>query len=568
MTYKYYQNRPATLTKEFVLSEYEKLIGRIAESESSTSDDAWLKLFADWNALKSYVDSEGSRIHYAQSKNMADSKLEESERYYREQITPASDDGNSQMLAALLKSKHQDAIGRRYGSHLLQQLATAVEPLAHINSELRVKEGDLRNKYDKLVSEAEVTVDGKLVTLAVARSLSSSEDESIRREAFTASRGWFIEHHDEIAKIFDEMLHVRDQMGRNLGHKNFIPLGYLGMGRTDYGPEDAKRFRANVLKYAVPLSVRLTAMHAEELGTPTLKPWDAPYRPSLTLPVGITPVETQLEKAQQVFDAISPRLAGHFRRMRNEGLIDLENRKAKRAGAFCTSFSDEGRAAILCNSTGNEEDVGTLMHEMGHAFQSWESQPIEAVDLQWPTSDGAEIHSMSMEFLSMKEMTVFFSPENAEKVRKGRWLDAVVLLCYICIVDEFQHWVYENPNVSIEDRDAAWNRIWDIYSPALDYTGLDKEKAARWYMQGHIFASPFYYIDYAIAETGAMQIALMDAEDSTKAVDTYLKLCQLGGQKSILNIFSSAGMRSPFEESLMRDLMEHAAEELGVEEYA
>jgi M3 family oligoendopeptidase len=568
MTYKHYPERAETLTKEFVESEYKKLTGSIEAAEASESAELWLALYAGWNALKSYVSSEGSRVNYAQSKDMSDPVLEEAERYYREDVTPVSDDASSKLVNALINSKHKQDIAARYGSFLIRALETEIEPLAPINSALRVKDGDLGNRYDKLVSSGEVTVDGKQVTLAVARAMQSSGDVRIRTEAFTAYRAWFIQHHDELASIFDEMVHLRDQMGRNLGHKNFIPLGYLGMSRTDYGPKESEAFRASVLKYAVPLQSKIYELHAEELGADTLKPWDAGYTPSLTLPQGIAPVGTQLEKAQKVFDAISPRLGGHFRRMVGEGLIDLENRPNKYAGAFCTTFSDEGRAAILCNSTGDEDDVGTLMHEMGHAFQAWESSAIESVDLQRPTFDVAEVHSMGMEYLSMKEMSHFFSDENAEKVRRGRWREAVEILCYIGIVDEFQHWVYENPNCTTKERDQAWSKIWDIYKPGIDFTGMEDQKIARWYAQGHIFRAPFYYIDYAIAETGAMQLALMDASDKEKALGTYLKLCQMGGRESVLTIFKSSGLRSPFDPKLMQELMEHAASELGVKEFA
>ena len=206
------------------------------------------------------------------------------------------------------------------------------------------------------------------------------------------------------------------------------------------------------------------------------------------------------------------------------------------------------------------------MHEMGHAFQGWESQAIEAVDLQWPTSDACEIHSMGMEYLSMRHMTEFFTPEHAEKFRRNRWKEAGERVCYICIVDEFQHWVYENPEATLEERDRAWDRIWDIYKPGLDFSGVEAYKSARWYAQGHIFHMPFYYIDYAIAETGAMQLALIDAEDHERSLDIYMNLCRIGGTMSVLNIFQNAGLRSPFDPEVMRDLMAHAARELGIEE--
>jgi M3 family oligoendopeptidase len=566
MTYKYYQDRPGTLSAEFVLEEYKKLTDRIADADASRSPDAWLALYADWNALSAFVYSETSRIHHALSKDMANAVLEEREKYQREHVQPVAEEANSQLLLAFLASKHTEAIGTRYGKHLLRVLETQIEPLSPINIDLRVKVGELTTKYDKTVAAGEVLFRGEMITLGKLRSMQSSEDASIRKEAFQASRQWFLNRHDELGGIYSELVTLRDQMGRNLGHKNFIPLGYESMGRTDYGREEAKKFRENIRKYAVPVQTMLFKARAEKLGTSTLKPWDVAYDPDLSLPSNIAPVDMQLDKAQRIFERISPILAAHFVRMRNEGLIDLENRKGKRAGAYCTSFSDEARVAILCNSTGDSDDIRTLTHEMGHAFQGWESQPIEAIDLQWPTSDACEIHSMGMEFLAMRYIDEFFNPELSEKYKRNRWKDAVEMVCYIAIVDEFQHWVYENPNASITERDASWSKIWDMYKPGIDFTGCEEYKYARWYSQGHIFDMPFYYIDYAIAETGAMQIALMDVDNHAKTVESYLELCRIGGTKSVLDIFKSVGMRSPFDENLMRDLMKHAAKVLAVEE--
>lgn len=566
MQYKYYPNRPETLTKEFVEQEYAKLRADLPQAEAASSGELWLDLFSRWNAIKGYVESEGNRINYMQSRYMANAEYENAEKYYREEVMPASDLGNSEILEALLKSKHKGAIAEKYGKYLIQALETNVEPLAPVNSDLRVKAGDLINQYDKLVAGGEVNVTGKAVTLAVARSMQMSTDPATRKAAFFAYREWFAQHREQIADIFDQLVHLRDKMAKNLGHENFVRLGYLGMRRTDYGELEAGEFRAAVRKYAVPLQKQISQRQAEDLGTDGLKPWDAGFYPSLSLPEGIAPVDQQLDKAQTVFNRLNPTLGGHFERMRKEGLIDLENRKAKRAGAFCTSFSDEGRVAILCNSTGDEDDVATLMHEMGHAFQGWESQPIESVDLQWPTMDACEVHSMGMEYLSLPQMSEFFGTENAEKFRRNRWRDSVEGICYICQVDEFQHWIYQNPNATPDERDAEWNRLTDIYKPGMDWSGAEELKKMRWYAQSHIFHAPFYYIDYAIAETGAMQLGLMDAQDHNKAMETYLRLCQIGGTKSVLDIFQTVGMRSPFDPMLMKDLMAHAAKELGIEQ--
>lgn len=562
MTYKHYPTRPGTLTEEFVKQEYQKIVEKIAAAEAAATSDAWLELYAEWNALHSLVNSETSRISHAANKDKSNAELEARETYQREHVQPVADAANEKLVYALLASKYKQAIAERYGEHLLRVLEVMREPIANVNIDLRVKVGDLESKYDKIVAGGEVVVNGQTLTLPKAGALQSSEDAETRKAAFVAVRSWFLDHRSEIAAIYDQMVQLRDEMGRNLGHKNFIPLGYECMGRVDYGVEEARKFRENIRKYVVPLQTKLYTERAKRLGVAALKPWDVGYDPAFTLPTGIAPVESQIEKAQNIFDKLSPILGNHFRRMRQEGLIDLENRKGKRAGAYCTSFPDEGRVAILCNSVGDSQDVGTLTHEMGHAFQGWESQSIESVDLQWPTSDACEVHSMGMEYLSMRHMNEFFNEQLTEKFRRNRWRDGVEIICYIAIVDEFQHWVYENPNASADERDAAWNRIWDIYKPGVDWTGAEQYKAARWYAQGHIFGSPFYYIDYAVAETGAMQLALMDAKDHDSTIEAYLKLCRIGGTMSVLDIFKSVGMRSPFDESLMKDLMDHASKVL------
>lgn len=567
MSFVHIPDRPALLDAAEVTRRYAALTDRIAAAQAAAGAEAWLALFADWNALKSYVGSEGARRRYRYSKHMDDAEAEEHERIYREELTPAAEEGDAQLVAALLSSEHKAAVAERYGAQLLRVLEVSQEPLAQVNSARRVQAGDLAKRYDSLVAAGSVTVAGEELTLPRARGLMSSQDAALRREAFEAYYGWFLGERDALAAIYTEQVAVRDQMGKSLGHSSFVPLGYAGMSRTDYGPAEAAAFRDAVEQHASPLFARISAGQAAALGQPTLRPWDRGYHPELTLPTGVAePIAAQLDKAGRVFERLSPKLAAHFQAMREADLIDLENRSAKRAGAFCTAFSDEAKVAIFCNSVGDESDVRTLMHEMGHAFQGWESQWIDAVDLRWPTSDGAEVHSMGMEFLSLPYLSEFFDAESQERFRRGRWRRAVELICYVSVVDAFQHWVYEHPGASADERDAAWIRLQDTYLPGIDWSGeAERFRASRWYAQLHIFRYPFYYIDYAIAETGAAQLGLLNAQDSTACLERYLELCRLGGTGSVLQLFEQAGLRSPFDPTLMPDLMAHAAGEVGLE---
>lgn len=566
-TYVHVPDRPAVLDADYTQARYAELLARVAEADAAPTADGWLALFADWNALKSYVHSEGARRRHAYSRAMNDEAKEQAEKAFREQVKPQLEEGESQLTAALLASPHKDAIGERYGAQLLRVLEVGQEPLATVNSDLRVQEGNLGSDYDKPVAGAEVSVGGETMTLARARGKLTSSDGALRREAFEAYYGWFVDHRDQLADVYHRQVQLRDQMGKNLGHPHFVPLGYAGMGRTDYGPAESAAFRAAVQEHASPLFAALAAEQARALGTETLAPWDRGYHPERTLPVDAAePVGEQLDKVGRVFQRLSPKLAAHFERMRELELIDLENRKGKRAGAYCTAFTDESKVAIFCNSVGSEGDVGTLTHEMGHAFQGWESQWIEAVDLRWPTSDACEVHSMGMEYLALPYLDEFFTPEQQARFTKSRWKRGVELLCYVSIVDAFQHWVYEHPSATPDDRDAEWVRLQDAFLPGIDWSGdAARYRASRWYAQLHIFRYPFYYIDYAIAETGAQQLGLLDTQDHAKCLETYLELCRLGGTGSVLELFKGAGLRSPFDAATIGDLMRHAAEVLGVQ---
>lgn len=566
MTYTHCLDRPTLLSKEWVADKYSDLEAKLASAEAHSASGPWLELYSEWNELKSYIGSEGARRRYAYAKDMRNAKAEEFERVIREEVTPVAEKGDAALLAALLASRHRGAVAEEFGEQLLRVLEVTEETLAPENSDLRVRVGDLAKQYDKLVASGEVDVLGETLTLARARSRQTSELPEVRRAAFEAYYGWFLENRDALAQIFHDQVQLRDEMAKRLGHANFVPLGYSMMERTDYGTQEAAAFRDAVRKYASPLLTRLSEEQASLLGQDDLPPWDAAYHPGLTLPSGVAqPIDQQLDKMGRVFERLSPKLSAHFQRMREEDLIDLENRKGKGAGAFCTGFSDEQKVAIFCNSTGDESDVKTLAHEMGHAFQGWESQWIESVDLRWPSSDACEIHSMGMEFLSLPHLDEFFSPEHHARYTKNRWRNGIGLLCYVCLVDEFQHWVYENPQASTDDRDAAWIRIRESYGGGIDWSGpAAKYSGTRWYAQLHIYRYPFYYIDYAIAETGAMQLGMLDAQDHDKCLEVYFELCRLGGTQSLTQLVSSAGLRSPFDPELMKDLMAHAGSQLGI----
>ncbi|MEE8469065.1 MAG: M3 family metallopeptidase [Planctomycetota bacterium] len=560
MKFAHVPDRPENLTAEWTRGAYQALTSRIPAAEAANAADAWLQLFADWNELKSYVDSEESRTNFRHTCDLRNVQTEEAWRVMREEIRPEMEKGDAELIAALLGSVHGTAISQRYGEQLLRVMRIQEPTLATVNSDLRVRDGALEDRYDKLIGSGEVLIGGETKTLARAQSLMSSDDGAVRREAFEAYYGWYVAQRDELASIFDEQVGIRDQMGQNLGHANFIPLGYAIMQRTDYGTEEAAIFRAAVREFAAPLFRDLAEEQARALGTKTLAPWDNGYHPNLNLAAGAAkPVSAQLDRFGRALQRLSPRISAHFERMRREGRIDFEERLGKVAGAYCITFSDEPGVAMLCNSTGAEQDIRTLSHEMGHAVQSWESQWIDAVDLHNPSSDACEIHSMALEFLCLPYLDEFFDPQQLATFSRARWRESVRVIVWVTLIDDFQHWLYENPRASVGERELEFVRLHSLYTPGVDWSGEAAQfRASSWYRIPHLFRLPFYSIDYAIAELGAMQFGMLDAVDHERCLETYLELCHLGGSLSLTGLLQASGLRSPFDESLIEDLMAHA----------
>lgn len=552
--------RPADLTAEYVQETFNDLLEQLKAMPDEPAE--WEAFFRRWNDFKKVLSGEASRRHYREAQNTQDAQAEEAVRYFREQIQPIYEVVNAKIREILLASQHRAHLEARFGKLLFRYFELEQESFAAVNVPLLVEEGEIGSDYQKVLGSAQIPVGGELLTFPKARSLFSAPDENVRKEAWLSVAGWINGKAPELHGFYSELVARRHQRAQNVGESNFIPMGYRGMSRTDYGPAEAAAFREGILRHVVPLAAKIRKMQAKALGAETVKPWNMSYFPGFSLSPTVAPVETQLGNADKLFGSMHPKLQAHFRRMVEEKLIDLENRPGKQPGAFCTSFDDEGLVAILCNSTGGSDDIGTLNHEMGHAFQAWESGWIEPLELRWPTSDAAEIHSMGMEFLALPEIEAYFTPEDAKKFRQLKIIDTVVLLPYIATVDAFQHWIYENPAHTPEERDAEWCRLWDMFMVGLDWEGVEEFKPARWKYQAHIFESPFYYIDYAIAESGAMQLWRKAQEDREKAMEIYLKLCHIGGTQSVLEIFRSGEMQSPFDPDVFKPLMDACAAEL------
>ncbi len=566
MEFKYLVNIPAELDKSWFVQAYDQLAARLGALDGSASAAGWLELVAHWNEVKLVAGGERARVNWGEALNVNDEAAAARAKAFHSEIRPLATEQDARLRRALLGNPAAlQAVRERCGEFFVAQWECAEIAANPVNIELDVQDRDLVTQYHALRGKAQIEWNGQTHTITGLEKLLESNDEVTRKGAFDALMGWHREHRAEMDGIYLKLAKLRDQAGRNLGYVSFTPLGYKRMRRLDYGPAEAAQFRRQVLQHVTPLVRQLRAEQARLAGSgEQVTPWNRRYLPQYGLPDDLAPVERQLDGALEIFRRLHPALGAHFERMIQDGLIDLENRPGKRGGAFCTTMPDRSEVRIFCNSTGAASDVRTLLHESGHAFQSWDSQWVEAIELREPTLEAAEIHSMGLEFLAYPHLSIFFDPENERKFKGRHLVEALQFLCYACVVDGFQHQVYTNPAVDAEGLADIWLELWDQFMVGEDWSGYRAGLGTFWHHKMHIFARPFYYIDYALAQICALQLWRLSTQAPADALERYLELCRLGGTRSFSDLVRSAGLADPFAEETLLGVLDSARAELGM----
>ena len=354
--------------------------------------------------------------------------------------------------------------------------------------------------------------------------------------------------------IYDKMVKVRNEIAVKLGFKNFVELGYLRMGRSDYNADDVRNFREHVLNYIVPLSNELREKQRKRIGVDELKYYDIPLNFMSGNPAPKGGREWIMERTKKMYEELSPETGEFINMMIERDLFDLETKTNKQAGGYCTFLHNFKSPFIFANFNGTQDDVTVVTHEAGHAFQTYESRFLDAPEFSFPTSEACEIHSMSMEFITWPWMEMFFE-NDIDKFKFFHLSDSLMFIPYGVTVDEFQHVIYENPNMLPDERKKAWRDIEKKYTPYKDYADNEfLDKGTFWFKQGHIFFGPFYYIDYTLAQICAYQFWIKFKDDRKKAWDDYMNICKVGGSQSFLEILKTGNLQSPFEEKTINSV--------------
>ena len=492
------------------------------------------------------------------SRDVNDEDAKEEKDYY-DSIGPDMIEIGDSFEKAVDQSKYKDELSKKWGEKFLTDIETSLKTFDPKIKEMLKEETNLRNEYTKLTAGAKITYEGKEYNLAGLGPFHSNEDRNVRKASYKARFNWFSENSEALDDIYDKLVKLRHKIATTLGYDNFIELGYMRMGRSDYGPTEVANFRKQIIDHVVPVVKKLVQKKKDILGLDHLYFYDGiNFKEGDPKPKGSP--DHLIKEAQVMYRELSNETGDFFDMMVEEELMDLVNHEGKRPGGFCTSFPKYDRPYIFSNFNGTDHDITVLTHEAGHAFQCYSSRKQPLLGYLWPTMEAAEIHSMSMEFFTWPWMHKFFK-EETDRFKYKHVAGSLSFLPYGACVDHFQHWVYENPEATPKERNQRWLDLESIYLPDRDYDDLHFPKTGGiWQGQLHIYQMPFYYIDYTLAQTCAFQFWIKNQQDSEKAWKDYVHLCSAGGSQSFTKLVALAGLELPFNDGCLETVVEHVSE--------
>lgn len=519
-------------------------------------------------AKKAFIDKDRLERKFSTQNILAEIRhsIDTRDKFYDEEVDfwnekyPEIEEYLQQWTEALLKSEYREEFIKDFGDIVFLNGELAVKSFSpEIISEMQ-KENDLVNEYNKLIASAQIDFNGGTYTISQLSPFKNDANDEIRLAAWKAEGKWYKNNQKELDRIYDGLVKLRDTMGKKLGYGGYTQLGYYRMMRNCYDKNDVEKFRNAVVKYLVPVADGIFRKQAERLGVSyPLSFADAAlsFRSGNPKPQG-TPDEI-LEAGRRFYDKLSPETSEFFNMMLDNELLDVLSTEGKQAGGYCTGIYEYDVPFIFANFNGTSSDVETVTHEAGHAFADWYNRDRVPMATIWPSMEGCEVHSMSMEFFAWMSAEDFFGSDT-RKFLYSHLAGAIKFIPYGTMVDHFQHIVYEKPALTPAERHAEWKRLLGIYMPWLKLDGdipfySDGE---GWQRQLHIYGSPFYYIDYCLAQTVALEFWALIQEDLDSAWKKYIAYTAQGGSRVFTKLLENAGLDSPFDENTLRGVCKKA----------
>ena len=532
---------------------------------SAQNVDAWLE---HWSDVTRAVMETSQRLYVAVTVNTADQAAEKAYNAFFEELYPLAMAAENELKLKLLQSGLSPA-----GFEIsLRNMRSEADLFREENLPLVAEEQKLNTEHQKITGAQTVEWEGKEVTVQQLKPAFQSVDRAQREKAWRLAAKRQLADRGALNELWQKFLPLRRKMAENADMPDYRAYMWQNLKRFDYTPADCRKFHDAIEQVVVPASRRVYERRRQRLGVDTLRPWDLDVDPS-----GLPPLRPFKDDAEfkagvsSIFHQVDPVLGGYFDTMRNEGLLDLENRKNKAPGGYCTGYPMARRPFIFMNAVGIHDDVQTLLHEGGHSFHVFETAALRyAQQLDVPT-EFAEVASMSMELLASPYLAAekggFYTTAEAKRARIEHLEGCILFWPYMAVVDAFQHWVYENPEKAMKpsECDAAWGREWRRFMSVVDWSGLDAEMVTGWQRKLHIFQIPFYYVEYGLAQLGAALVWRNSLKDQAGAVASYRQALSLGGTAALPKLFQAAGARLAFDPATLGEavsLMEAQIAEL------
>jgi oligoendopeptidase F len=525
----------------------------------------WL---SDWSEIAGRVSEMYQRLYVATTVNTEDSNAHQRYEAYLDGIYPKTQEAEQQLKEKLLASGLEPA----NFAIPLRNLRTQAELFRQENLPLQTEELKLSNEYDKLIGAQTVAWGGGEVTLSQLQPVYQEVERERREQAWRLAAERQLADRQAINELWVKYLDLRQQMARNAGFEDYRSFRWRQYQRFDYTPQDCRIFHAEIEQVVVPAARQVYENRRQRLGVERLRPWDLFVDPGGRPPLRpFNGAAELIEKTAAIFQQVDPQLGEYFEVMRREGLLDLDNRKGKAPGGYCTEYAVVHRPFIFMNAVGIHDDVQTLLHEGGHSFHVFESAGLPYLQQRDVPMEFAEVASMAMELLASPYLGErrggFYNEKDAARARSEHLESSLLFWPYMAVVDAFQHWVYENPEAAREPAncDAYWSGLWDRFMVGIDWSGLEQEKATGWQRKLHIHQAPFYYIEYGLALLGAVQVFRNARRDQQMAVSQYRQALSLGGTVGLPELFATAGAKFAFDAGTLQEavaLMMTTLEEL------
>ena len=541
-------------------AEFDALTEKVKNAKSGAEV---LEAFREQERLNVHAQT---MVSIASVRNSIDTRDEfyEAEREFYDTNLPAFEEHSQNLMLAVFESPYRDEVEKVTGSLMFKNLEMDLKTFSPEVIEQLGRENKLVSDYAKLIASAKIDFDGKQLNISQLAAYKQNPDREVRHAAYKAESGFYMSHADALDDIFDELVKVRTEIARKLGFKNFTELAYLRRTRNCYDPEMVANFRRQVVSDLVPIVRELKRRQAERIGlTPAdMRIYDDvfSFREGNPKPMG-TPDDI-MAAGRRMYEEMSPETGEFINFMYENELMDVLAKEGKRVGGYCTDFPEYKAPFIFSTFNGTSGDVDVLTHEAGHAFAGYTTRNFEFMENAQPTMESCECHSMSMEFFAWKWLNLFYG-DDTDRAKYMHLESALIFIPYGCMVDHFQHIVYDNPDMTKAERHEAWLKLEAEYRPYMQFGDVDFYASGRgWQRQLHIYHYPFYYIDYCLAQTVSLEFWSMSQKDYADAWERYYKFVCEGGKKTFVGLCEAADIRIPFESGALKEIAGTAVEYL------